>query len=259
MQILGINVYHPDVSAVFIRDGQLIAALEEERFRRVKHFAGFPAMAIRRCLDVAGIEGRHIDAIAISRNPRAHVLRKAAFVLSRRPGRQMLGNRMDHLRKVRDMRTPLGEALSLAVERLPKIHFVEHHPAHLASAFFVSGFEDAAICALDGFGDFVSTSLAFGQDRRLKMLDRVYFPHSLGILYTAVTQYLGFLAYGDEFKVMGLAPYGHPSFVEPLQRLVHLKRDGLFELDLKYFAHWSDGDEMEWSGGHPAIRTLSAI
>ena len=256
MHILGLNIYHADASAVLLRDGQLIAALEEERFRRVKHFAGVPSMAIRRCLDIADIEGRNIDAIAVSRNPRAHVFRKAAFVLTRRPGRHLLGNRMDHLRKVRDMKTPLAEVLSMPVERLPKIHFVEHHPAHLASAFFVSGFEDAAICALDGFGDFVSTSLAFGQDRRLKMLDRVYFPHSLGILYTAVTQYLGFLGYGDEFKIMGLAPYGRPSFVEPLQRLVHLKSDGLFELDLKYFRHWSDGDEMEWDNGYPTLGKL---
>jgi len=253
MYILGINVYHADVSAVLIRDGQLIAALEEERFRRVKHFTGFPSMAIRRCLEIGGIEGRQIDAIAISRNPRANLFKKAAFVLTQRPGRHLVGNRVDHLRKVRDMKTPLAEALSVPVERLPKMHFIEHHPSHLASAFFVSGFDEAAICAIDGFGDFVSTSLAFGKDRRFKMLDRVYFPHSLGIVYTAVTQYLGFLGYGDEFKIMGLAPYGRPSFVEPLKRLVHLKDDGLFELDLKYFRHWSDGDEMEWEEGYPTI------
>src|SRR6185295_18402576 len=97
-----------------------------------------------------------------------------------------------HLRKVRDMKTPLAEALSVPPERLPKIHYVEHHPAHLASAFFVSGFEEAAVCAVDGFGDFVSTSLAVGQDRRLKVLEKICFPHSLGMLYTAITQYLGF-------------------------------------------------------------------
>ena len=253
MYILGINVFHADASAVLIRDGQLIAALEEERFRRVKHFAGFPQMAIRRCLEIAGITGQEIDIIAISRNPKAHLLKKAAFVIGHRPGRHMLGNRLDHLRRVHDLRIPLAEALALGIDALPQIHHVEHHPAHLASAFFVSGFDDAAVCAIDGFGDFVSTSLAFGSDTVLEMLERVYFPHSLGILYTAITQYLGFLGYGDEFKVMGLAPYGRPSFVDVLQRLVHLKRDGLFELDLKYFAHWSDGDEMEWEGGYPTI------
>jgi carbamoyltransferase len=253
MNILGINVYHADASAVLIRDGQLIAALEEERFRRVKHFAGFPQMAIRRCLEIGGITGSEIDAVAVSRNPKANLVKKAAFVIGSRPGRQLLRNRIDHLRKVRDLRIPLAEALSVPVERLPQMHHVEHHPAHLASAFFVSGFDEAAVCAIDGFGDFVSTSLAFGSGSRIKVLEKVYYPHSLGILYTAITQYLGFLGYGDEFKVMGLAPYGRPSFVDALKRLVHLKRDGLFELDLKYFSHWSDGDEMEWEDGYPTI------
>ena len=256
MHILGINAYHADASAVLLRDGQLIAALEEERFRRVKHFAGFPRIAIRRCLEMGGIEGRDVDAIAISRNPRANVLRKAASVVRQRPGRELLGNRIHHLRKVRDIRIPLAETLAVPIAQLPKVHFIEHHPAHLASAFFVSGFEESAICAIDGLGDFVSTSMAFGVDRRFKMLERIYFPHSLGILYTAVTQYLGFLGYGDEFKVMGLAPCGKPSLVEPLRRLVRLKDRGLFELDLKYFRHWSDGDNMEWEDGYPAMDRL---
>ena len=253
MQILGINVYHPDVSAVLIRDGQLIAALEEERFRRVKHFAGFPAMAIRRCLEIGGTEGKDIDAVAISRNPRANLFRKAAFVFGHRPGSALLADRFRNLRKVRDLRRPLADALSVPIERMPKIHYVEHHPAHLASAFFVSPFEEAAVCALDGFGDFVSTSLAVGKDRRLKVLEKVCFPHSLGMLYTAVTQHLGFLSYGDEFKVMGLSPYGRPNFVDVLSRLVRLKDRGLFELDLKYFRHWSDGVEMEWEDGYPSL------
>src|SRR2546425_1616841 len=256
MHILGINAYHADASAVLLRDGQLIVALEEERFRRVKHVAGFPRPAIRRCLEMGGIEGIDVDAVAISRNPRANVLKKAAFVIRQRPGRDLLGNRINHLRKVRDIRIPLAETLAVSIEQLPKIHFIEHHPAHLASSFFVSGFEEAAICALDGFGDFVSTSMAFGAGRRLEMLDRIYFPHSLGILYTAITQYLGFLGYGDEFKVMGLAPYGTPSLVEPLRRLVRLKDRGLFELDLKYFRHWSDGDNMEWEDGYPTISKI---
>src|SRR5437867_352933 len=243
MHILGINVYHPDVSAVLIRDGQLIAALEEERFRRVKHYAGFPSAAIRRCLEIGGIEGQDVDAVAVSRNPRANLLRKAAFVLTHRPAQTLLGDRLRNLRKFQDLKTPLADALSVSVGKLPKIHNVEHHPAHLASAFFVSQFEEAAVCALDGFGDFVSTSMAVGKNRHLKILEKVCFPHSLGMLYTAVTQYLGFLSYGDEFKVMGLAPYGKPNFVDALSRLVRLKPGGLFELDLKYFRHWSRSEE----------------
>src|SRR3989454_8038887 len=237
MHILGINVYHGDVSAVLIRDGQLIAALEEERFRRVKHFAGFPAIAIRRCLEIGGIEGEDLDVIAVSRNPKSNLLRKTAFVLSHRPALALLGDRLRNLRKFQDLKAPLADALSVTVQKLPKIHNVEHHPAHLASAFFVSPFEVASVCALDGFGDFVSTSMAVGKDNRLKVLEKICFPHSLGMLYTAVTQYLGFLNYGDEFKVMGLAPYGKPDFVDALNRLVRLKPHGLFELDLKYFRH----------------------
>ena len=149
--------------------------------------------------------------------------------------------------------TPLAAALGVIESELPRIHFVEHHPAHLASAFFVSPFEEAAVCALDGFGDFVSTSLALGKDHRLKILDKICFPHSLGMLYTAITQHLGFLSYGDEFKVMGLAPYGKPNFVDAIRRLVRLKDGGLFELDLKYFRHLSDGVEMEWEDGYPSL------
>src|SRR5262249_16098958 len=152
---------------------------EEERFRRIKHCAGFPAMAIRRCLDFGGIDGTQTDAVAVSRNPQANLWRKAAFILERRPGRSLLADRQRHARRFQDLQTPLAEALSMSTEKLPKIHYVEHHPAHLASAFFVSPFEEAAVCALDGFGDFVSTSLAIGRNHRLKILEKVFFPHSL--------------------------------------------------------------------------------
>jgi carbamoyltransferase len=154
---------------------------------------------------------------------------------------------------VRDVHGPLADALGLARDAVPTIHHVEHHPAHLASAFFVSPFHDAAVCAIDGFGDFVSTSLAIGTGNEIEVLDRVYFPHSLGMMYTAITQYLGFTGYGDEFKVMGLAPYGEPKYVAELRELVHLRDDGTFELELDYFRHWSDGVEMEWDDGYPTL------
>jgi carbamoyltransferase len=136
---------------------------------------------------------------------------------------------------------------------VPRVHAVEHHPAHLASAFFVSPFAEAAVCAIDGFGDFVSTSWGIGHGNQLRLLRNVYFPHSLGLLYLAITQYLGFPRYGDEFKVMGLAPYGNPDYVEPLRQLVHLKPQGGFALDLTYFNHWSGGGKMTWEGGEPDL------
>jgi carbamoyltransferase len=252
--ILGINAYHGDVSAALVRDGVLIAAVEEERFRRVKHWAGFPTMAIRSVLAEAGIRGADVAHVAISRKPLAHVARKALFALRHRPDPKLILDRLKNGRKVGALGDPLREALGLeAGARGPTVHHVEHHPAHLASAFFVSPFADAACCAIDGFGDFVSTSFAVGSGTSLDVLDRVYFPHSLGMMYTAVTQYLGFMGYGDEFKVMGLGPYGKPTRVAELRQLVRLLDAGHFELDLRFFRHWSDGVEMEWDDGYPTL------
>ena len=135
----------------------------------------------------------------------------------------------------------------------PRMRYVEHHPAHIASAALVSPFDDAAVCAIDGFGDFVSTSWGRLEGSAVHVDRRVFFPHSLGLLYLAVTQYLGFPNYGDEFKVMGLAPYGDPHYVREIESLVNLRDGGMFELDLWYFSHWSDGVTMTWADGEPAI------
>ena len=254
--VLGINAFHGDASAVLLRDGVLVAAVEEERFRRVKHWAGFPSLAIAKCLELGGIEGSAISHVAVSRKPGAHLARKLWFAATNRPDLSMIRDRVQNAGRVQSLDRPLAEVLAVPASQLPRVHYVEHHPSHLASAFFVSPFDDAAVCAIDGFGDFVSTSSALGEGTRLRVLDRVYFPHSLGLMYTAVTQYLGFPSYGDEFKVMGLAPYGSPTRVEELRRLVKLKSGGGFELDLRYFVHWNGGMKMEWEGGYP---TLSAV
>ncbi|HXB26066.1 MAG TPA: carbamoyltransferase C-terminal domain-containing protein [Gemmatimonadaceae bacterium] len=253
MYVLGINAYHADVSAALLRDGVLVAAVEEERFRRIKHYAGFPTMAIRSVLAEAGIRGADVDHVAISRSPRAHIARKALFALTHWPNLDLIRDRLRNRRKVTDVRVPLADALDAVP---PKLHFVEHHPAHLASAFFVSPFEDAACCAVDGFGDFVSTSMAIGRGNRFDVLRHVFFPHSLGMMYTAVTQYLGFPSFGDEFKVMGLAPYGKPTAVAEIRKLVRLTDGGRFELDLRYFRHWSDGVAMEWDNGYPTLGSV---
>jgi carbamoyltransferase len=256
MYILGINAYHADGSAVLLRDGELVVAIEEERFRRIKHWAGFPTQTVRKCLEIGGIDGSQIEHVAISRDPKANFFRKASFALRNRMHVSNIVNRTKNLRKVFDVSDPLAEALSIPSGSLPRIHFVEHHPSHLASAFFVSPFEDAAICAIDGFGDFLSTSMAIGKGNKLNVLARVSYPHSLGVFYTAVTQYLGFPNYGDEFKVMGLAPYGVPDHVEQLRKLVTLKPGGKFELNRAYFRHWDEGVEMEWEGGIPTMGRL---
>ena len=254
MLIVGLNAYHGDVAAAVLRDGVLVAALEEERFARIKHVAGFPAQAIARGLAMAGATARDVDVWAVARGRRVHLLQKAWFALTHRPGPALLGQYADTGGKASRIPQVIADTFALpAPEVEARMQYVEHHPAHLASAFRTSGEQEAACCAIDGFGDFVSVSVAHGRGGRMEVIDRTYFPHSLGLLYLAITQYLGFKKYGDEYKVMGLAPYGAPSHVDALQSLVTLKPGGRFELDLKCFRHWTGEISMSWDSGEPAV------
>jgi carbamoyltransferase len=252
--ILGLNAYHGDASAALLHNGRLVVGVEEERLRRIKHWAGFPERAIHACLAAAGADARDIDLFAVSRNPRANLLRKAAFTLRKGPGLGLVTDRLRNASAMTQLPTTIARSLGLDEAEVGKrLRMIEHHPAHLASAFFCSPFEKATVGAIDGFGDFVSTSVGIGCGATLGVQQRVYFPHSLGLLYLALTQYLGFPHYGDEFKVMGLAPYGSPDFAKELRQLVHVHDDGQFELDLSYFSHWSDGVTMTWDDGEPKI------
>ena len=254
MNILGINAYHADASAVLVSDGVLVAAVEEERVRRIKHVAGVPAGAVRALLEHAGLGLDDIDAIAVSRDPKAHLLRKALFAVRHRPDPHLVAGRLRNAARVSDLATTLASGLGADVRALrPRLRWVEHHPAHLASAFFVSPYEDAAVCAIDGFGDFVSTSSAYGCGPHMTGIRRMFFPHSLGLVYLAITQFLGFWDYGDEYKVMGLAPYGLPDYVDRMRRLIRLRPEGRFTLDLSYFRHWSEGVAMTWEDGAPRL------
>ena len=253
MIILGLNAYHGDVSAALVSDGRLVAAVEEERFRRIKHYAGFPHRAIAECLRIAGLNASDVDLFAVSRDPRAHLWRKALFLLRHRP-RQTIGDRGRNFASIKALPETIAQSVNLDCDRVrARTRFVEHHPSHLASAAFVSPFEDAAVCAIDGFGDFTSTSWGRVAGTALSIDRRIFFPHSLGLMYLALTQYLGFPKYGDEFKVMGLAPYGEPRYVRDIRSLVRLGSEGAFELDLSYFSHWSEGVQMTWQDGEPAI------
>jgi carbamoyltransferase len=249
--ILGLNAYHGDAAAALVVDGELVAAAEEERFNRVKHCAGFPALAAAWCLEDAGLRPEDVDHVAIARDPRANLGHKLLRTVRHGVSARYLKARLENAGKVRDVGSALAGALG--VESLAaKVHNVEHHQAHVASAFLVSPFEDAAVLSVDGFGDFASTMLAVGHGNTYEVLDRVLFPHSLGIFYTAVTQWLGFPHYGDEGKIMGLAPYGQPRFMTEMRRLVKL--DGpLFELGLDYFTHDKEGVDMNWDAGSPTI------
>jgi carbamoyltransferase len=249
--ILGLNAYHGDAAAALVVDGGLVAAAEEERFNRVKHCAGFPAEAVRWCLADAGVEPGDLDHVAVSRDPRANLWPKLHRALRTRPS--YLKARLENARLIGDIGGELERVLGSPVRA--ELHNVEHHQAHAASAFFVSPFEEAAILSVDGFGDFASTLLAAGRGNRFEVLERVLFPHSLGIFYTAITQWLGFPKYGDEGKVMGLAPYGDPErHLEQMREVVRL--EGLFELGLDYFAHPREGVDLTWADGTPTIGRL---
>ena len=207
MYILGINAYHAGASACLIQDGVLLAAAEEERFNRLKYSAGFPTRAIEWCLSEAGISAYELDHVGISRNPSAHLHKKVLFALRHRPSFERIRDRLANAARVHDPKTALIEALSLDAGSIKaQFHNVEHHLAHMASAFLVSPFDEAAVLSVDGMGDFCSTMWGIGKGSRLRVLGSVGFPHSLGIFYTAVTQWLGFPKYGDEGKVMALRP-----------------------------------------------------
>lgn len=257
MYILGINAYHGDSSACIYKDGQLIAASEEERFRRIKHWAGFPIEAIRFCLREAEISIEEVDHIAISRDPKANLGKKALTALKNRLNLSNIINRVKNLKKAASIEEEFIEHFNLKADELKaKFHNVEHHRSHLASAFFASPFEESALLSIDGFGDFTSTMTGLGKGNKIEVLETVSYPHSVGVFYTTFTQWLGFPHYGDEYKVMGLAPYGQPTHLEQLRKVIKFKDNGLFELDLKYFDHPSKGVNMVWEGGIPAMDSL---
>jgi carbamoyltransferase len=254
MTILGLNAYHGDSAACLMVDGKLLAAAEEERFRRMKHWAGLPTNAIDYCLREAGLNLRDVDHIAVNRKPGVNNLRRLGFVVTRWPHPKLMWQKIKNIRSAASIKETLEATYRMELKAT--LHYVEHHMAHLASAFLVSGFQEAACVSIDGFGDFASTAMGFGSGNDLKIDQRVYFPHSLGIFYSALTQFLGFPHYGDEYKVMGLAPYGEPNFLEPLREVVRIRSDGTFRLNLKYFRHHTDNVSYTWKDCTPAVGLL---
>jgi carbamoyltransferase len=258
-KILGLSAFHADASAAALSAGCMVAGVEEERFRRIKHWAGFPERSMAFCLAELGGDLREVSALAVSRQPRAYLLRKALLALGHPRSLRRAASRARNLAQVGALAPRIAAALGGGRGSrggAPRLHPVEHHLAHIASAFFCSPFEEAACLSVDGFGDFVSTMLAVGRGSAVEVLQRVHFPHSLGQLYTAVTQYLGFTGFGDEYKVMGLAAYGEPAWAAALAEVVPALPDGTFRLDLRYFRHLSEGVDMTWDDGAPVLAPL---
>jgi len=255
VNILGLNAFHADSSAALVKNGVLLAAAEDERFRRVKHWAGFPSQAITYCLNETGLSLEDVDYVAINQDSRANFARKLRYLLTHRPNAQLISERL------RNRRSRLS-ITDLLVKSFPtsrfrgEVHHIEHHVAHLSSAFHVSPFKEAAIVSLDGFGDFASAAWGTGKGIEISVDGRIYFPHSLGIFYHALTQYLGFPHYGDEYKVMGLAPYGKPVVLDAMREIVKLKEDGEYELDLSFFRHHREPIALQWDGGLPEFSEL---
>jgi carbamoyltransferase len=253
--IIGINAFHGDSSACLLKDGTLVAAVEEERFRRIKHWAGFPSKSIEYCLNVADISLSSVHHIAINQDSKSNLAQKLSYMLHKRPE---IGLILDRLRN-RSARNEVEDYLRIEFPESifnGSIHRIEHHQAHLSSAFHVSPFEEAVVVSVDGFGDFASAAWGVGRGVDIKIDRKVFFPHSLGIFYQALTQLIGFPNYGDEYKVMGLAPYGQPKYLNEMREIVSLQNDGSFKLNLTYFRHHKEKIEYEWDQGSPSVGLL---
>lgn len=255
MIIIGLNAFHGDSAAAIFVDGHMRAAAEEERFRRVKHWAGFPSLAIQFCLESQNLTLEDVDVIAINTDPAAARFKKVRYALSGRSSFALVREKL----RVRSKRKNLGDYLA---ESFPnnkfngQFEYVEHHLAHLASAYSVSPFTEASIVSVDGFGDFASGAWGFGQGSAVDLQKRVYFPHSLGIFYQALTQALGFPHYGDEYKVMGLAPYGEPKYQAEMDQILNTDEQGNYRLNLDYFKHHVQPIGYEWDNGSPKVSQL---
>lgn len=255
MKIIGLNAFHGDSSAALLVDGELRAAVEEERFRRIKHWAGFPSQSIVYCLQSQKLRLKDIDVIAINTDPAAARWKKMAFVLSGRASPALITEKL----RTRKKRSSLGDQLRDAFPEDPfegKLEFVEHHLSHLASAYYVSPFEQASAVSVDGFGDFASAAWGYGRGAELELQKRIFFPHSLGIFYQAMTQALGFPHYGDEYKVMGLAPYGKPRYRDQMDQILSTTEQGEYRLNLDYFVHHRQPIGYQWDNGSPIVSRL---
>lgn len=234
MDVLGVSCYFHDAAAALIRDGVVIAAAEEERFSRKKHDYAFPRQAIDFCLQTGGITGRDLDCVVFFEKPflkfeRLLIGTMQTFPRSHRLFREAMVTWLGDKLWIRHL---LQRHLDLPASR---ILFSEHHLSHAASAFFCSPFEEAAILTVDGVGEWTTASLGVGRGTEIRLLKEIRFPHSLGLLYSAFTAFLGFEVNEGEYKVMGMAPFGEPRYVEEVQRLIRVGRDGSFELDMDYF------------------------
>ena len=233
--ILGINANHADSSACIILNGKIIAAIEEERLNRVKHFSGYPIKAIQECLNIAKLKSTEITDVAFNTKPYSNLIKKSLFFVKN----FSLNKNQSVKRIVKKINIKKKLLENFKLNENVKFHFIEHHLAHIASAFYPSEFIKSNGLSIDGSGDFVTCAIAECEGKRIKIKRKLFFPNSLGIFYHGMTQFLGFKNYGDEYKMMGLAPYGKPKYFEKIIKNLFKSDDKNFiKLNLKYFNHW---------------------
>ena len=236
MNVIGLNFNHSDTSACLIIDNNLIAAAEEERFNRIKHTNAFPKQSIEYCLKEGNLKLKDIDIIAINTRPTSNILKKFIFSIKKLISPKLAIRSLKNIKKKKQIKKEIKKIFS-DQNFNGKIEYIDHHLSHLASAYYCSDFKNSICLSIDGFGDFASLAYGFASENNIKIDKKIYFPHSLGILYQAVTQYLGFDKYGDEYKVMGLSSYGTATYKNQLSKLFKIKKNFEFELDTKYFNH----------------------
>jgi carbamoyltransferase len=235
LNILGISCFYHDSAACLIQDGRLVAAASEERFTRKKHDEGFPHRAIEYCLRAGGLTAKDLDYVGFYDKPFLKFERLLSTYLSTFPkGFRSFSKAMPIWLKEKLW---IPQTIRKELKYEGKILFTEHHLSHAASAFLVSPFKEAAILTVDGVGEWATASYGVGRDRSIDLFKEIRFPHSLGLLYSAFTYYLGFKVNSAEYKVMGLAPYGVPRYLDQVRRLIEIKDDGSFELDMRYFSY----------------------
>src|SRR5438876_8678447 len=246
MLILGLNMFHADASAAIVQDGKVVFAIAEERLNRHKHYGGFPSLAVKACLDAVGAKITDIDHVAVGQDSDANLAKKVQYALSK-PSKilNFIGLRQ-RKEGMRDVRSLLANSLQIDPQLLRfQEHHLEHHIAHIASAYYCSPWEKAAGFSYDGSGDFVSTMMARCEGNEIEVLDRVFLPHSLGSFYTMICEFIGYKKYGDEGKVMGLAPYGKETYREQIRHILDL--NGSLALNLSYFKTLSSNEVMQIS------------
>jgi carbamoyltransferase len=245
MLILGLNMFHADASAAIVQDGEVVFAIAEERLNRVKHYAGFPAMAVKACLDAVGARIADVDHVAVGQDSDANLAKKVQYALAN-PVKILNFIRLRQRKEaMRDVRLLLAQAVDSDPKGLRfQEHHLEHHIAHIASAYYCSPWEGAAGFSYDGSGDFVSTMMALCEGNEIKVLERVFLPHSLGSFYTMICEFIGYKKYGDEGKVMGLAPYGKDTYCDQIREITQLN-DSAFRLNLHYFMPLGSNQGMQ--------------